>query len=109
MSARDSSHRYAGDFPCACLCEKDSSIPVEENLVSVKKVIAIVLKAVIDMQNILFLTFAVSCMAKVDGIYKNPLDLIEDLKKARLELKDNESAETPEQVNLFCYAMLIGS
>ena len=65
MSARDSSHRYAGDFPCACLCEKDSSIPVEENLVSVKKVIAIVLKAVIDMQNILFLTFAVSCMAKV--------------------------------------------
>ena len=44
----------------------------------------------------------------MDGIYENPLDLIEDLKKARLELKDDEPAETPEQVNLSCYAMLLG-
>jgi len=36
---------------------------------------------------------------QVDGIYENPLDLIEDLKKARLELKDDEPAETPEQVS----------
>ena len=39
----------------------------------------------------------------MDGIYENPLDLIEDLKKARLELKDDESVETPEQVNHFRY------